>query len=95
MLNDKYNVPRPTRQVIWWHRLALLHLLELCLMGYLADSGTLSSPPHGNTYTPLYPRQLNSVNFTILKPSDWEQGHMISIKINGKGYDPGTRQHLK
>jgi hypothetical protein len=28
--------------------------------------------------------------FTILKPSDWEQGHKVGVKINGKGYDPGT-----
>jgi hypothetical protein len=27
----------------------------------------------------------NPINFTILKPSGWEQGHKICIMINGKG----------
>jgi hypothetical protein len=31
----------------------------------------------------------NSVNFTKLKPSEWEQGHTVSIKVNGNWYDPG------
>jgi hypothetical protein len=37
----------------------------------------------------------NPVNFTILKPSDWTQGQIISIRINGKGLDPGSLMHLK
>jgi hypothetical protein len=37
----------------------------------------------------------NPVNFTILKPSDWEQGHKIGIMINGKELDPRTLLHLK
>jgi hypothetical protein len=37
----------------------------------------------------------NSVNFTILKPLDWEQGLMVGIKISGKGYDPSTLLHFK
>jgi hypothetical protein len=32
-------------------QIAIMCLLELCLMGYLADSRTLGSPPQGNTYT--------------------------------------------
>jgi hypothetical protein len=27
----------------------------------------------------------NPINFTILKFLDWEQGRMVSIKINGMG----------
>jgi hypothetical protein len=37
----------------------------------------------------------NPVNFTALKPSDWTQGHVIGIRIDGKGLDPGSLMHLK
>jgi hypothetical protein len=37
----------------------------------------------------------NPINFTVLKPSDCKQGHTISIRIDGKGLDPGTLMHLK
>jgi hypothetical protein len=37
----------------------------------------------------------NPINFTLLKPSDWEQGCTVSIKINGMGYDPSTLLHFK
>jgi hypothetical protein len=37
----------------------------------------------------------NPVNFTVLKPSDWTQGQIISIKIDGQGPDPGSLLHLK
>jgi hypothetical protein len=36
----------------------------------------------------------NPVNFTILKPSEWEQGCTVGIKINGKGYYPETLLRL-
>jgi hypothetical protein len=36
----------------------------------------------------------NPVNFIVLKPSDWKQGHIISIRIDGMGFDPGTLMHL-
>lgn len=34
----------------------------------------------------------NPVNFTVFNPGDsrWEEGHQISIYINGRGPDPGT-----
>jgi hypothetical protein len=35
------------------------------------------------------------VNFTVLKPSDWALGHIIGIRIDGKGLDPGSLMHLK
>jgi hypothetical protein len=37
----------------------------------------------------------NSVNFTVLKPSDWTQGQIVSIRIEGQGFDPGTLLFLK
>jgi hypothetical protein len=37
----------------------------------------------------------NPINFTVLKPSDWTQGQVISIRIDGKGLDPGSLMHLK
>jgi hypothetical protein len=41
------------------------------------------------------PLTCNTVNFTVLKPSDWTQGHVIGIRIEKKGLDPGTLMHLK
>jgi hypothetical protein len=35
------------------------------------------------------------INFTALKPSDWKQGYIVSIRIDGKGLDPRTLMHLK
>jgi hypothetical protein len=37
----------------------------------------------------------NPVNFSVLKPSDWTQGQIISIRIDGQGFDPRTLLHLK
>jgi hypothetical protein len=37
----------------------------------------------------------NPVNVTVLKPSDWTQGQIISIRIDGQGFRPGTLLHLK
>jgi hypothetical protein len=37
----------------------------------------------------------NPVNFTVLKSSDWTQEQVISIRIDGKGLDPGSLIHLK
>jgi hypothetical protein len=37
----------------------------------------------------------NPENFTTLKSLDWEQSHIVSIKINEKGIDPGTLLHFK
>ena len=34
----------------------------------------------------------NPVNFTVFNPGDsrWEEGHQISVYVNGRGPDPGT-----
>jgi hypothetical protein len=37
----------------------------------------------------------NPVNFPVLKLSDWTQGQVISIRIEGKGPDPGSLMHFK
>jgi hypothetical protein len=37
----------------------------------------------------------NPVNFTVLKPSDWTWGQVISIRTDGKSLDPGSLMHLK
>jgi hypothetical protein len=37
----------------------------------------------------------NPVNFTVLKPSDWTQEHIIGIKIDAKDLDPGSLIYLK
>jgi hypothetical protein len=34
------------------------------------------------------PGTCNPVNFPVLKPSDWTQGHVIGIRIDEKGLDP-------
>jgi hypothetical protein len=36
-----------------------------------------------------------TVNFTVLKPSDWTWGRIIGIRIDGKGLDLGSLMHLK
>jgi hypothetical protein len=41
------------------------------------------------------PGTCNPVNFTVLKPCNWKQGHIVSIRIDGKGLDPKTLMHLK
>jgi hypothetical protein len=51
---------------------------------------------HKRTAVPnCTPGTCNPVNFTVLKPSDWTQGHVIGIRINGKGLDPGTLMYFK
>jgi hypothetical protein len=37
----------------------------------------------------------NPINFTVLKPPGWTQGQIISIRIDGQGFDPETLLHLK
>jgi hypothetical protein len=34
------------------------------------------------------------VNFTVPKPSDWTQGQLISIRIDGQSFDSGTLLYL-
>jgi hypothetical protein len=42
------------------------------------------------TAAPNYtPGPCNPINFNILKSSDWTQGHIIAIRIDGKSLDPG------
>jgi hypothetical protein len=51
---------------------------------------------HKGTPTPYYNlSNCNPVNFTILRPSAWEQGPKVCININGREYDPGTLLHFK
>jgi hypothetical protein len=41
------------------------------------------------------PGTCSLVNFTVPKPSDWTQGHVVSIRLDGKGLDHRTLMHLK
>jgi hypothetical protein len=60
---------------------------------------------HGATHLALFQKgtttpncsqaTCNPVNFTVLKPSDWTQGQIITIRIDGQGFDPRTLLHLK
>jgi hypothetical protein len=51
---------------------------------------------HKGTAAPnCAPGTCNRVNFTVLKPSDWTQGHVIGIRIDEKDQDPGILMHLK
>jgi hypothetical protein len=64
-------------------------------MGHVAK-GKIHSPPSQGIAAPDWtPGTCNPVNFTVLKPSHWTQGHVISIRTDGKGLDPGTLMHLK
>jgi hypothetical protein len=64
-------------------------------MSYLAESRALGSPPQGTPKPDYTLGDYNPANFIIFKPSDWEQGHKVSVKINAKGYDPGILLYLK
>jgi hypothetical protein len=67
--------------------------------------GVVFHGPHGREYTALLHKgkaapdcncgTCNPVNFTVLKPPDWTQGQVISIRIEGRGLDPGTLMHLE
>jgi hypothetical protein len=60
---------------------------------------------HGATYLALLQKSTttpncsqgtcNLVNFTVLKPSDWTQGQIISIGIDDQGFDRRTLLHCK
>jgi hypothetical protein len=51
---------------------------------------------HKGTVAPnCTPGTCNPVNFTVLRPSDWTRGHVIVIRIDEKGLDPGSLMHLK
>jgi hypothetical protein len=73
-------------QVTRWH--------ELChkLLGTEGHSAVLQK---GTPIPDCTLGNWNPGNFTILKPSDWEQGCAVGITINGKGYDPRILLHLK
>jgi hypothetical protein len=64
-------------------------------MGYMAKGRTYSPPLQVDNYPDCIPGNCNPVNFTVLKPSSWKQGHIISIRIDGKGLDPRTLMHLR
>jgi hypothetical protein len=64
-------------------------------MGHMARGDTLSPPSKGHYYPNCSQGTCNPINFTVLKPSDWTQGQIISIRIDGQGFDPGTLLHLE
>jgi hypothetical protein len=64
-------------------------------MGHMAKSKIHSPLSQGIAAPDCTPGTCNPVNFTVLKPSDWKPGHVIIIRIDGKGLDPGTPMHLK
>jgi hypothetical protein len=65
-------------------------------MGHMARGYTLSLSFKKGATTPNFSQgTCNPVNFTVLKSSDWTQGQIISIKIDGQGFNPRTLLHLK
>jgi hypothetical protein len=52
----------------------------------LLHKGTAAPDCTSGTYNPI--------NFIVLKPYDWKQGHAVSIRIDGKDLDLGTLMHL-
>jgi hypothetical protein len=64
-------------------------------MGHMAKGKTHGLPSQGDSCPDCTPSTCNHVNFIVLKPSNWKQGHIISIRIDGKGLDPGTLMHFK
>jgi hypothetical protein len=61
-------------------------------MGYLAIGSILQS---GVATSNCSLGTCNPMNFTILKPSNWEQGLKIDIMIDGRGLHPRSLLHLK
>jgi hypothetical protein len=64
-------------------------------MDHMAWGYTLSPFQKGTTTPNCSQSNCNPINFTVLKPSDWIQGQIISIRIDGQGFDPRTLLHLK
>jgi hypothetical protein len=65
-------------------------------MGHMAQGYTHLALLQKGTTTPSCSQgTCNPVNFTVLKPSDWTQGQIISMRINGQGFDAGTLLHFK
>jgi hypothetical protein len=80
--------------VMWW--CGLLLLLVLGCVSWATGKGQNTWPSHKGTAAPdCTPGTCNPVNFTVLKPSNWKQGHIISVRIDEKGLDPRILMHLK
>jgi hypothetical protein len=64
-------------------------------MGHMAEGKVHSPPSQGEAAPDCSHGTCNLVNFTVLKPSDWTRGQIISISIDGKDLDHGNWMHLK
>jgi hypothetical protein len=72
-----------------------LPLFELGFLGCVAWATLLVLLQKSTTVPNCSQGTCNPVNFTVLKPSDWTQGQIISIRIDGQGFDPKTLLHPK
>jgi hypothetical protein len=79
--------------VMMW--VLIIVLMGLCFMGHMAEGKIRSSLHKGKAAPHCTHGICNPVNFTILKPSEWPWGHIIGIRRDGKGLDPGSVMHLK
>jgi hypothetical protein len=67
-----------------------------CVSWATSHGATHSALLQKGTTTPSCSQGIcNPVNFTVLKPSDWTQAQIISIRTDGEGFDPGTLLYLK
>jgi hypothetical protein len=64
-------------------------------MGHMAESKHTALPHKGTAAPDCTRGTCNPANFTVLKPSDWTEGQVINIRIDGKGPDPESQMHLK
>jgi hypothetical protein len=64
-------------------------------MGHMAEGKVHSPPSQGEAAPDCTCGTCNPVNFTVLKPSDLTLGHVIGIRIDEKGLDPGSLMHFR
>jgi hypothetical protein len=95
VLNDKHMCPDPhdgSCSGTGWHYCAY----QSCVSWVTWQKEGCLALLHKGTPIPICTLgNCNPVNFTVLKSSDWEQGHMAGIKINGKGYNLGFLLYFK
>jgi hypothetical protein len=59
-------------------------------MIYMAKDRICSPPLQEDSCPDCTPGTGNPISFIVPKPSSWKQGHIVSIRTDGKDLEPGT-----
>jgi hypothetical protein len=81
----KFNQTTPGHVIM---RVIIFALIGVVFHGHMTWGHTLNPPSKGHYYPNCSQSTCNPVNFTVLKSSDWTQGQIISIRIDGKALTP-------